>query len=54
MNKALLLSLVLFLCQCTPEPNKQKDISEEIYEDPIEISVPKPTCVRQEWFYLKF
>ena len=48
MNKALLLSLVLFLCQCTPEPNKKEDITEETYQEPIEISAPKPPCAIQD------
>ncbi|MFT5347247.1 MAG: D-alanyl-D-alanine dipeptidase [Bacteroidia bacterium] len=48
MPKALLLSFVLFLCQCTPEPNRQEDIAKETYEEPIEVSAPKPPCALQD------
>jgi len=48
MPKALLLSLVLLLCYCTPEPNRQEDIAEETYEEPIEVLAPKPPCAIQD------
>jgi D-alanyl-D-alanine dipeptidase len=48
MSKALLLSLVLFLCQCTPEPNRQENKAKETYEGPIKVSAPKPPCALQD------
>jgi D-alanyl-D-alanine dipeptidase len=48
MPKALLLSLVLLLCHCTPEPNRQEDIAEETYEEPTEVLAPKPPCAIQD------
>ena len=48
MNKALVLSLVLSLCQCTAETYQKEDSAEETYQEPIEISPPQPTCTIQD------